>query len=109
MLIQMLNGVRIANLRGSFNVRIRKIIITKIFPPPNSKKIPTFQIFSTEIVSRTVPVDLLKSIVGCNYIVYDLHECDFEEFEFVLQGLKLAEYKTQTTVVVVSILITRAI
>ncbi len=38
-----------------------------------------------EVVTRTVPAQLLKQIASCQLIVYDLHDTDFEELEFVIQ------------------------
>ena len=44
--------------------------------PPTCKK----------VVSRAVPSELLKHVTGCSTIVYDLHSCDLEELEFIVQG-----------------------
>ena len=44
--------------------------------PPTCKK----------VVSRAVPSELLKHVAGCSMILYDLHSCDLEELEFIVQG-----------------------
>ena len=39
-----------------------------------------------QVLSRAVPSELLKSVLNCHVIVYDLHNADFEELEFIAQG-----------------------
>ena len=43
--------------------------------PPNVKR----------IFPRVVPTQLLKSLVQCAVLIYDMHEADLEELEFVIQ------------------------
>lgn len=41
-----------------------------------------------KIVSRAAPRKLLKAALACDVVVYDLHDADLEELEFVLKALK---------------------
>lgn len=54
------------------------------------------------VVSRTDAQALLKTITSCATIIFDMHEQDLEELEYVLKALKLATFERPTTFVLVS-------
>jgi adenylate kinase len=55
-----------------------------------------------KIVSRAAPRKLLKAALGCDVVVYDLHDADLEELEFVLKALKVSELGHDLTFILVS-------
>lgn len=54
------------------------------------------------LVSRAVPKTYLQTIQSCSLVIYDLHDCDLEDLEFVIKGMKLAELDHEVTFILVS-------
>jgi len=54
------------------------------------------------VVSRTDVQELLKTITSCTTIIFDMHEQDLEELEYVLKALKIAKFEKPTTFVLIS-------
>jgi adenylate kinase len=67
--------------------------------PPNVKR----------ILPRVVPTQLLKGLVQCSVIIYDLHEADLEELEFVIQALQNGDFDKQVTIILISSVATWAL
>jgi len=57
---------------------------------------------TVRLVSRSDPQVFLKTITSCTGIIFDLHEQDMEEMEYILKVLKLTDFEKPTTVVLIS-------
>lgn len=55
-----------------------------------------------KVVSRAAPRKLLKAALGSDVIIYDLHDADLEELEFVLKSLKVSELGHDITFILIS-------
>uniref|UniRef100_A0A0G4FVB2 Adenylate kinase 7 n=1 Tax=Chromera velia CCMP2878 TaxID=1169474 RepID=A0A0G4FVB2_9ALVE len=54
------------------------------------------------IVARSKPSSLLKTLMSCSLVVYDLHTADLEEVEFIIKTLKSTEVEREITFVLIS-------
>jgi adenylate kinase len=79
----------VGTLKGGENIMV----------PPNVKR----------IFPRVVPTQLLKSLVQCAVLIYDMHEADLEELEFVIQALQNGDFDKPVTIILISSVATWAL
>jgi adenylate kinase len=60
--------------------------------PPNVKR----------IIPRVIPTQLLKTLAQCQVVVYNLHDADLEELEFIVQAIDHGDFTQPITFILVS-------